>query len=132
MSVSNGKCPQGGCSGEGEYTTQGSQKEDLTLNEATIYSSRRRNSTIQPKRCIQPNANASNNAILFWQISRMMVSRTRITTTVFLSLFAAPAQSGAFPNKVRIQCLREKPEFNMATTQPRTLHYPHNVSRDLL
>ena len=48
------------------------------------------------------HANASSNAILFWKISRMMGSRTRITTSVPEPI-AAPAQPGAFPSKVRIQ-----------------------------
>ena len=101
--MSNEKCPQGGCSGEGEYTTQGSQNEDPALNEATTHSSRRRNRTIQPERHIQPTRKCKQQRNpLLENKSNDGISNPDNHHSV-PEPFAAPAQSKAFPSKVRIQ-----------------------------
>ena len=98
--MSNEKCPQGGCSGEGEYTTQGSQNEDLALNEATTHSSRRINRTIQPERCIQPTRKCKQqrNPLLENKSNDGISNHHSVPEPI-----AAPAQPGEFPSKVRIQ-----------------------------
>ena len=101
--MSNEKCPQGGCSEEGEYTTQGSQNEDPALNEATTHSSRRRNRTIQPEQRIQParKCKQQRNPLLENK-SNDGISNPDNHHSVPEPI-AAPAQPGAFPSKVRIQ-----------------------------
>ena len=47
------------------------------------------------------HANASSNAILFWRINQMMGSRTRITTTVFLSPLLPQHKTGCFQARLR-------------------------------
>ena len=104
--MSNEKCPQGGCSGEGEYTTQGSQNENPALKDATTHSSRRRNRTIQPERRIQPTCKCKQQRNpLLENKSNDGISNPDNHHSVPEPI-ATPAQPGAFPSKARIQWRR--------------------------
>ena len=99
-------CPQSGCSGEGEYTTQGYQNEDPVLNEATTHSSCRRNHIIQPERRIQPTRKCKQQRNpLLENKSNDGISNPDNRHSVPEPI-AAPAEPGAFPSKVRIQWRR--------------------------
>ena len=89
-------------SGEGWYTTQGSQNVDQTLNEATTHSRRRRNRTLQPERHIQPHKCKHQRNPLLANKSNDGISKPDNHHSVPEPI-AASAQPGAFPSKVRIQ-----------------------------
>ena len=101
--MSNGKCHHGGCSGEGEYTTQGSQNEDPALTEATTHSSRRRNRTILPERRIQPTRKCKQQRNPPLENKSNDGNSNSDNHHSVPEPIAAPAQPGAFPSKVRIQ-----------------------------
>ena len=78
------------------------------------------------------HAYASSNAILFWKMSRMMGSRTRITTTVFLS----PLLPQRHPERFQARLGSNGPEetrVRLGHDSPKNSPLPSQcVSRDLL
>ena len=96
-SVSNGKSPRGGCSGEGEYTTQGSQNEYPALAEAKTHNSRRRNRTILPERRIQPTCKCKQQRNPLLENKSNDGNSNPDNHHNVPEPIAAPAQHGVFP-----------------------------------
>ena len=102
-STNNELCPQGGCSGEGEYTTQQDPADNSARNKASTRSTGRRNQTL-PERRIQParRCKQQRNPPLVDNKANDGISNPDENHRVPEPI-AAPAPPGDIPSKARIR-----------------------------